>query len=368
MRVAVLVAWLIVTSWSRAWAHQTSVKYVDVTVDGATAQLQLTVAPGDVTEPLGLPADARPAVTAATTPAVAAYVARWLHVGPAGAPACPASAPVAAPGPEGRFVVVSWQVRCPRALGRLALDFVDFFAVDVRHEAIVTVHAPGDAAEPRVVRADQPILQVATGDTVGLAGWIAAGVEHIWSGRDHICFVLALLMVVMLERRNGWTVRGPASTLRRTASIITAFTIAHSCSLLASALGWLHLPSAFVESAIAFSILYTAIENIVRPDVRWRFALTFAFGLVHGLGFASVLEERLPPDHVVAPLLGFNLGVELGQLVIVAIALPLAWLLARELGAERYRRRVLPVLSLAIAGLALKWLIERVFGGGFWAM
>ncbi|HET9622382.1 MAG TPA: HupE/UreJ family protein, partial [Kofleriaceae bacterium] len=168
-------------------------------------------------------------------------------------------------------------------------------------------------------------------------------------------------------RRDGdgdgdWATRPPLATLRRTATIITAFTVAHSLSLIAASLGWLALPGRFVESMIAFSILYTAIENIARPDVRWRFALTFGFGLVHGLGFASVLQEMLPPDHVIAPLLGFNLGVELGQLVIVVIALPLAWLAARELGAGRYRRRVLPALSIAIAAIALKWLIERVFG------
>ncbi|TMQ08785.1 MAG: HupE/UreJ family protein [Deltaproteobacteria bacterium] len=128
-----------------------------------------------------------------------------------------------------------------------------------------------------------------------------------------------------------------------------------------ASLGWVSLPSRLVESLIAVSILYTAIENIVRPDVRWRFALTFGFGLVHGLGFASVLAVLLPPDHVIGPLLGFNLGVEIGQLVIVAIALPLAWLAARELGADRYRRGAMPALSIAIALLAIKWLVERVF-------
>ena len=141
--------------------------------------------------------------------------------------------------------------------------------------------------------------------------------------------------------------------------------------MIAASLGWLSLPSRLVESLIAFSILYTAIEDIVRPDVRWRFVLTFGFGLVHGLGFASVLQEMLPPDHVIAPLLGFNLGVEIGQLVIVVIALPLAWLVARELGAERYRRRVLPALAIVIAIVAVKWLIERVFGlslGGVWGL
>ncbi len=368
MRAAVLVAWLILAIAPRASAHQTSVKYVDLAVDGARAEVQLTVAPGDVTAPLHLPGDARPSPAEAATPAVAAYVSRWLRID-----TCAARAATARADLDGRFVVVSWQVACPRVASRLTLDFAEFFAVDSGHEAIVTVHAPGEGGEPRVVRADQPILQVAIGDRVGLAGWIAAGVEHIWDGRDHVCFVLALLMVVMLERRpaQGWALRGPRATLRRTATIITAFTVAHSLSLIAAALGWIRLPGALVESLIAFSILYTAIENLILPDVRRRFALTFGFGLAHGLGFASVLQARLPPEHVVAPLLGFNVGVELGQLVIVAIALPLFWLAARELGAERYRRRILPWLSLVVAAVALKWLIERVFGvslGGFWGM
>ncbi|HEX4419106.1 MAG TPA: HupE/UreJ family protein [Kofleriaceae bacterium] len=374
MRAALLGAIIgIAVAGRRAEAHQTSVKYVDVTVDGSRAQVRLTVAPGDVTEPLGLPPDARPSAAAATTPAVAAYVARWLAIAPGAEAArpCPPGPPRAHPDADARFVVVEWDVACPVDLAYIALDFRAFFAVDPRHEAIATVHLPGEPGDASVVRAPDPVLRVHAGDPGGgLAGWIAAGVDHIWSGRDHVCFVLALLLVVMLERRAaGWVTRPPLPTLRRTATIITAFTVAHSLSLIAASLGWVRLPGQLVESLIAVSILYTAIENIARPDVRWRFVLTFGFGLVHGLGFASVLQELLPPDHVIAPLLGFNLGVELGQLVIVVIALPLLWLAARELGAERYRRRVLPALSAVIAVVALKWLIERVFGlslGGVW--
>jgi hypothetical protein len=347
---------------ARAEAHQTSVKYVDVTVDGSRATIKLTVAPGDVTEPLGLPPDARPAVAEATTPRVAAYVAPWLALGPDGGAPCPAAPPRIHPDADARFVVVEWEVACAGELGRLALDFRAFFAVDPRHEAIVTVHAPNAAGDAAVVRATAPILHVHAGDEAGLVAWIAAGVAHIWDGRDHVCFVLALLLVVMLVRHDGqWATRAPLAMLRHTATIITAFTIAHSLSLIAASLGWVSLPSRLVESLIAFSILYTALENIAKPDVRWRFVLTFGFGLMHGLGFASVLQVMLPPDHVIGPLLGFNLGVELGQLVIVVIALPLAWLCARELGAERYRRRAMPALSIAIAVVAIKWLIERAF-------
>ncbi len=374
--VACAVVFAVVAVAAPARAHQTSVKYVDVTVEGRRATIALTVAPGDVTEPLGLAPDARPTVAEAAVPAVAAYVAGWLALRPdagpdsspgsglgvdPGAP-CPAGRPDAAAGADARFVVVRWQVACAADLARIALDFRAFFAVDARHEAIVTVHAPDAPGDAVVVRATDPILRVQAGEAIGLAGWIAAGVDHIWEGRDHVSFVLALLLVVMLVRGGtGWDTRPPVATLRRTATIITAFTIAHSLSLIAASLGWVRLPGRLVESLIAVSILYTAIENIVRPDVRWRFVLTFGFGLVHGLGFASVLAVMLPPDHVIAPLLGFNVGVEVGQLVIVVIALPLAWLAARELGAGRYRRGAMPVLSVALAALAIKWLIERVF-------
>lgn len=355
-----------------AEAHQTSIKYVDITVDGRRAAVSLTVAPGDVTEPLGQPPDAQPRTAEAITPGVAAYVARWLAIAPDPGEPCPAGPARARAGADARFVVVTWVVACTADLARLALDFRAFFAVDPRHEAIVTVHVPGAPADAVVVRAADPILRVRAGEAIGLAAWIAAGIEHIWDGRDHVSFVLALLLVVMLMRRGGsWTTRPPVATLRRTATIVTAFTIAHSLSLIAASLGWVRLPGRFVESAIALSILYTAIENIVRPDVRWRFALTFGFGLVHGLGFASVLQVMLPPDHILGPLLGFNVGVEIGQLAIVAIALPLAWLAARELGAVRYRHGVMPALSIAIAMFAIKWLIERVFGVTlftFWGM
>ena len=99
----------------------------------------------------------------------------------------------------------------------------------------------------------------------------------------------------------------------------------------------------------------------MRPDVRWRFVLTFAFGLVHGLGFASQLQEQLPPDHVIVPLVCFNLGVEIGQLTVVAVALPLFLMQARS-GADRYRRRLMPAAAIVLGAIAIKWLIERVLG------
>ncbi|TMQ10401.1 MAG: hypothetical protein E6J91_26855, partial [Deltaproteobacteria bacterium] len=127
-QLVVIASAALVALGSRAEAHQTSVKYVDITIDGARAQVQLTVAPGDVTEPLGLPPDARPAVAEATTSAVAAYVARWLALGPDPGEPCPAAHPRARPDADARFVVVAWDVACPADLARLTLDFRAFFA------------------------------------------------------------------------------------------------------------------------------------------------------------------------------------------------------------------------------------------------
>src|SRR3954470_6888708 len=143
-----------------ARAHQTSVKYVDVTVEGRRATVPPPVAPGDVTEPLGLAPDARPTVAEAAVPAVAAYVAGWLPIVPAaGADAgpgaaiapCPAGRPEAAPAADARFVVVRWQVACAADLARIALDFRAFFAVDARHEAFVTVHGPDGSGQAQAV-------------------------------------------------------------------------------------------------------------------------------------------------------------------------------------------------------------------------
>lgn len=367
-RLLVTIALALAVLWVAAppaAAHQSAVKYIDIELDGARATVRFTVSPSDVTEPLGLPPDAQPGVAAAVIPGVAEYVQRWLALALPDGAACPASEPMAMAGPDLGFVLVAWEARCPgdATPARLRVDLTRFFAVDQRHEAIVTVHVPGEHGEPQIFRAGEPVGDLQLGERASLAGWIGYGMDHIYGGPDHVCFVLALLLVVVIGRRGAadWEARRPLAAVRSTAAIVTAFTVAHSLSLIAASLGYVRLPSRLVESLIAASILYTAIENVVRPDARWRFGLTFAFGLIHGLGFASMLEELLPPTHVIAPLLGFNLGVELGQLSIVAVALPVCWGLARLLGAETYRRYVLPIAGAPLVLVGIKWLVERVF-------
>lgn len=352
---AVLVLVLVALP-ARAFAHQTSVKYVDLAIDGSRVEVALQCASFDVTEPLGLESDAKPSVADALAhAAVPPYVQRWLVLA-----GCTVDAPRAAR-VDDTFIRVTWAATCAQT-DELAIDFRALFALDERQEVIVRLTAPGVQTIQTIVRADEAQTTLRAGHAPSLLAWVRTGMDHIYEGIDHILFVLALLLVVMLYRGAGtWHTRAFWPTLRSTAGVITAFTIAHSISLIAAALGLIQLPGAFVEAVIALSIAYTAAEDVVRPDVRWRFSLTFAFGLVHGLGFASSLAELLPPSDIVLPLLCFNIGVEVGQLTVVLVALPAFFGLARLLGGERYRRLALPALAGFVFLVGLAMAFERLF-------
>lgn len=179
------------------------------------------------------------------------------------------------------------------------------------------------------------------------ADFLLLGIRHILTGYDHLLFLFGLLVMC----RSG----------RSAALLITCFTAAHTLTLALSTFGLVHLPSRFVEAAIAASILYVGVENLARREqqIRGRAVLTFAFGLVHGLGFASVLREMGIANSGVAaviPLVAFNAGVEAGQLSVAALVLPLVWLLRKRAGFVRYG---VPACSLAVALAGGFWLIER---------
>jgi hypothetical protein len=351
-----LVAFCIAIAWPRvALAHQTSVKYVDLVIDDKRVGVELRCAASDVTEPMGLPNDAQPSVADALAHAsVAPYVQRWLVLR-----GCALVTPQAKR-VDDKFIAVMWTATCERS-DELELDLAGLFALDARQEVIVQLRAPDTTTVNTIVRASQPQITLRPGHSPSLLAWVRTGMAHIHEGVDHILFVLALLLVVMLTREGSrWSTRAFLPALRSTAIVITAFTIAHSVTLIAAALGYVALPSGFVEAVIALSIAYTAAEDIVRPDVRWRFAFTCGFGLIHGLGFASTIAELLPPSDVVLPLLCFNLGVELGQLTIVLVALPMFYAAAHLAGGDRYRTKVLPVLAGIIFLLGLTMFVERI--------
>ena len=180
------------------------------------------------------------------------------------------------------------------------------------------------------------------------ASFIPLGIEHILTGYDHLCFLLALLLVAL--------------RIRDVLAVVTTFTIAHSLTLAAAAMGTVSLPSSVVEPLIAASIVYIGLENLIlRRQPRHRLVLVFCFGLIHGLGFATALAERLPGitgAAVIPPLLSFNLGVEAGQLAVAAILIPLIkWARSRA----DYVPRLQPATSLIIAAVGTFWFVQRIW-------
>ena len=172
------------------------------------------------------------------------------------------------------------------------------------------------------------------------------GIEHILTGYDHLCFLLALLVV---------------SRLRPLVAIVTSFTIAHSITLLLAAFGIVTLPTRLIECGIALTIIYVAVENLWRTEYSHRWMLTFAFGLVHGFGFANTLNpQELPVQAKAKCLVVFNLGVEAGQLAVVLVLLPLSIALAKW----RHGAGAKIFISVIVALFGLGWFLDRAFGLG----
>jgi hypothetical protein len=189
-------------------------------------------------------------------------------------------------------------------------------------------------------------------------------VRHIATGFDHILFLLSLLLPAVLVRDGrGWR---SALSFRHAfvdvAKVVTAFTLAHSITLTLAALSIVVLPSRLVEAGIALSVVLASLNNLfpVVADGRWIAA--FAFGLLHGFGFAGALHDLgLPAGSLALSLAGFNLGVEAGQLAIVMLFLPLAFALRSTWA---YRRMVFAGGSAVIATVAAAWFVERAFDAG----
>jgi len=184
--------------------------------------------------------------------------------------------------------------------------------------------------------------------TNSFADFLLMGVRHIWTGYDHLLFLFGLLIVT---RNFGSSVR-----------IITCFTIAHSITLAVATLSLVQISSRVVERLIAASIVYVGIENLLRgDDPKGRWLLTFAFGFIHGFGFASVLRELgvgANGSGVAVPLVSFNLGVELGQIVIAALVLPVIWKLRTK---PMFISRWVPACSVVVALLGGYWFVQRVW-------
>lgn len=267
---------------------------------------------------------------------------------------------------DGPYAWLGLAGECAEDSGPLSLQYRFMFDIDPTHRAILSLSDDSGQVQTAVLSpaADRfPAGAGAAGWFGQFASYVREGVVHIWAGYDHILFLLSLLLPCVLVRESGrWrAVAGGREAIREVLIVVTAFTIAHSVTLSLSALDLVRLPSRLVESVIALTVLLAALNNVWPLVTRHRAAVALGFGLIHGFGFASALGEvGLPTGVRLLGLAGFNVGVELGQLAIVAAVMPLLYLLRTT---QVYEKVVLQGGSLVVAVLAGVWLVERSLVG-----
>ncbi len=366
--IALLLALLLPT----AHAHKPSDSYLKINVKAAAIDGQWDIALRDLDFALVLDADGNGEITWGEVRArhadIAAYAAQRLQVT---ADDKPCTIEVGEQQidehTDGLYSVLPLALQCEAASpARLALTYTLFADLDPQHRGLLNLSARG-VSRSAVLGPQQAMQSFELGEVNRwrqFADYVREGVWHIWIGLDHILFLLSLLLPSVLVWQAGqrkWqAVNRFGDAFVEVLKVVTAFTLAHSITLSLAALGIVELPSRLVESVIAASIIVAALNNIWPRVVGRLWMIAFGFGLVHGFGFASVLADLgLPRDALVIALVGFNIGVELGQLAIVVVFLPLAYALQRS---AFYRRWVMVGGSAVIAVLASIWLVERAFG------
>jgi hydrogenase/urease accessory protein HupE len=344
-------------------AHDPGLSTTQVVVRGSGVTAVVGFAPGDL-RPL-LPADARPASASWSAADFDSAAASLQALAPrlfeirteAGAVAWSAATVTLESGNSVLFHLAGPRPAGPKLTFRSLV--MDRMPPGHRDYLAVTDGGGRMLLEKLLSAADpQATLELPPADEAGAAspaaaeapsfwGFLRLGIAHIWTGYDHLLFLFGLLVV--------------CRSFRSIVAIISCFTVAHSITLALATLNIVNIPSRIVEPMIAASIFYVGVENLVRrgAEPRGRWALTFAFGLIHGFGFASVLRELGVGSggrSLVMPLFTFNLGVEIGQITIAAIALPIIWQLRKRPG---FIRRGVPILSALVAAAGLYWFLER---------
>lgn len=351
-----------------AAAHRPSDAYLNITVSQDGLQGQWEIALRDLDHAIGLDRNMNGEITwgevKSQHDAISAFALARLQI-KASDEVCETAARehLAVTRSEIGYAVLRFEANCTRPVERLSINYDLLFDLDPLHRGLAQIESDGTihtAVFSPAQRNWMPDLK-RTDIWYQIQTYLKEGVWHIWIGFDHILFLLLLLLpAAQRASKASWQ---PRDRLRdvflEVAKVVTAFSLAHSVTLGLSAAGWLDLPSRVVESAIAATIIFTAFNNIYPVVMQRLWVLAFGFGLIHGVGFAAVLQNLgLPTEAFLVSLLSFNLGVELGQLVIVAFVLPLIFAFRAAPGYPRY---VIRFGSLLIALVATVWLVERVF-------
>ncbi len=357
-----------------ARAHSSSNSYLLLEQRGSELVLRADMNLRDVDLLFDLDRDRDGQVTWAETAERSSELQAWLDQGlqlrsDAGACRLQPAPLLASERADGIYLSAESAIRCPAATAGLTLRYQLIFERDNLHRGLIRIQT--DALQTSAVLSpDQPELRLVPGsdgtaDGTGntLLRYIQEGVWHIWIGLDHILFLLSLLLLAPLQRQRGWLLNWPArealrSSLMDVVAVVTAFTVAHSLTLALALTRVVEPPRAIVETLVALSVVLAALNNLMGWFALERWRMAFVFGLIHGFGFATALIDlNLPGSQLALALGGFNIGVELGQLAIVAAFFPLAWWL-RMTGF--YRTVVVAGGSLIIAGIGTLWLLQRL--------
>lgn len=375
-----------------AWAHKASDAYLRVAAAGDAdparadaVALQLSLALKDVDAALDLlDADGDRQLTwgeiKQATPAVAAWVGKGIRWQCGDAVLDPAwRFEALEQRTDGRYIRMATALECG-ATQALALDYRLMQGIDPTHRLLVSgqlggqplaaVLAPDGRSRTdlRTVGGSTAAPEAATARSgpATLAHFVSEGVHHILEGYDHLAFLLALLLPITLLRRHGAAqavpAAGPWGGVKALLLTVTSFTVGHSVTLVLAGLGWVTVSGNWVEPAIAISIGVSALLNLFPVKGLRSDLLALCFGLVHGLGFSGALVEAgVSGGLLVWALAGFNLGVEAGQLMVVAVWCAVSLLLARWSG---YRTVVVKGGSVALIVLSLYWTMQRMAFSG----
>ncbi len=360
---------ILLLAWSvSALAHKPSDSYLILNVADGRVTGQWDIALRDLDYAIGLDVNGNGEITwgelSARHADVASYALARLQIAADGA-ACVLQATdhLVDQHSDGTYAVLKFNAACSGTRGPLTVGYGLFFDLDPTHRGLARIESGGvtQTAVFSPERREQIVDLAAPSLSAQILAYAREGVWHIWIGFDHVLFLLSLLLPAVWQRSaHGWNPAPRfAPTFWEVFRVVTAFTVAHSITLSLAALKVVSLPSRLVESVIAASVLLAALNNLfpVVSDRRWLMA--FVFGLIHGFGFASVLTDLgLPQGALVSSLFGFNVGVELGQLAIVAVFLPMAYAMRAT---WFYARVVFAGGSVVVVMLAAAWLAERAF-------
>jgi hypothetical protein len=355
-------------------AHSASTAYLAIKADGADLNVQWSIALRDLDDAVGVDTNGDGAVTwgelKSRFDAVDAYALSRLTLLGDGVACVPGKVDhlVDQLG-DGAYAVLRFTARCGRVPSDVTVRYRLLFDLDPLHRGLLSFSSAG-AVHAVALSPDRPdaTFDAAPSPVQTAASFFAAGAMHLLTGLDHLLFIAMLLVPALLltgmpgaEGRPGNRLL-PRSVFIETIKVLSAFTAAHATTLTLSVLQIVHIPIRLSETGIAVTILVTALDNILHILPRRRWPLAFAFGLIHGLGFANALGPLdLPTETLALALVFFNLGLEAVQIGLAAIILPLGVLVRRDVTLSRW---AVPTVSGAVAAFAAALIVDRAAGFG----